>query len=102
MKVKEYFHNVECDCCHKLADDECWHVDESIAREQSSNNGWKRFGDVDYCPDCYTEDEDTGIIKTKDGKWYNGCTGNELTEEFVKDYYYGEIPDCFRNGLNEN
>ena len=28
MKVKEYFHNVECDCCHKLADDYMNHWNE--------------------------------------------------------------------------
>lgn len=34
MIVKEEFYNVECDCCHELADVDLWSVEEATAKEK--------------------------------------------------------------------
>ncbi len=78
MVVKEYFYNVECDCCHELADVENWHVEERDAEEAASDNYWRKLGDKHYCPCCWWIDGDDNIV-TKDGKVWDG-----ETEKFLR------------------
>ena len=99
MKVKEYFHNIECDCCHELADEDYWHVDEEGVKEEANDKGWVKLGDNDYCPNCYIEDEETGITRTKDGKWWLGVSRTEASKNaalnVLKEHYHGEVPTEF-------
>lgn len=58
-----------CDCCGKSADEDtdysCW-GDESIAKYVAMNADWITEGHEDYCPMCYSyDDEDNLILKTK-------------------------------------
>lgn len=71
--VKEYFYNMQCDCCGGLDDDEYWTVDEVHARENAESGDWINRGGRDYCSNCwrYNEDDD---IETKDGKVWDGKT----------------------------
>lgn len=73
MYVKEYFHNIQCDCCNALANDELWHVDEEGAKEDADESGWYTLGGNHYCPNCVKIDDDDNII-TADGKVWNGDT----------------------------
>lgn len=41
MIVKEEFYNVECDCCHELADVDLWSVEEATAKEKALDNDWR-------------------------------------------------------------
>ena len=51
--LKEYFYNVKCDCCNKLADEESWQNEEGIIRgEIMPEENWKNIGGKFYCPDC--------------------------------------------------
>lgn len=76
MKVKEYFHNVQCDCCKELASDTWW-VDDEQAHEVADENDFLNLGGKDYCPRCrYIDDGDN--ICTKDGRRFDSETYEEL------------------------
>lgn len=74
MIVKENFYNVECDCCHCLADEDTWCVKERDVKDVMLNNDWRELGGKHYCPDCWKLDDDDNIV-TKDGKVWDGDTG---------------------------
>lgn len=78
MIVKEYFYNVECDCCHCLANEDLWQVDENTAKENALDNDWREFEGKHYCPKCWKLDDDENIV-TKDGKVWDWDT-----EEFLR------------------
>ena len=76
--IKEYFYNIECDHCKRLANDEMWnnepHRDEIIPNDEP----WQHLGGKDYCPDCWHWDDDNHIV-TADGKVWD-----EDTEELIR------------------
>ena len=39
--------------------------------------GWKNLGGKDYCPDCWSWDDDDNIV-TKDGRKFDGDTYEEI------------------------
>ena len=78
MIIKKYFYNVECDCCHCLANEDCWQVDEATAKEDALDNDWREFEGKHYCPNCWKLDDDDNIV-TKDGKVWDWDT-----EEFLR------------------
>ena len=72
--LKEYFYNVKCDCCGKLADKEMWQNEEGVIRgEIMSEENWKTLGGKDYCSDCWHYDDDDNIV-TSDGHVWDGDT----------------------------
>ena len=72
--LKEYFYNVKCDCCNKLADEGLWQNDEGIIRgEIMPEENWKTLGGNDYCRDCWHCDDDDNIV-TADGHVWDGDT----------------------------
>ena len=72
--LKEYFYNVKCDYCNKIADEETWQNEEGIIRgEIMPEENWKTLGGKDYCPDCWHYDDDDNIV-TADGHVWNGDT----------------------------
>lgn len=68
MRVKKYFHNIQCDVCGDLANEEMWHEDMKTVAEVANESGWyyDPVDDKHYCPDCY-EYGDDGEILVKDG-----------------------------------
>lgn len=82
MIVKENFYNVECDCCHCLANEDWWQVDENAAKEDALDGDWREFEGKHYCPNCWKLDDDDNIV-TKDGKVWDWDTEKFLrnTEE---------------------
>lgn len=79
MIIKEYFYNIQCDCCGiSIGNEELWHVDEEGAKEDAYDYGeFKHLGGKDYCPNCW-ELDDNDNIKTKDGKVFDGETEKEI------------------------
>lgn len=73
MYVKEYFYNIQCDCCKALANEELWRVDEEGAKEDADESGWYTLGGKHYCPNCVKIDDENNII-TADGKVWDGDT----------------------------
>lgn len=77
--LKEYFYNVKCDCCGKLADEEMWQNEEGVIRgEIMPEENWKTLGGKDYCPDCWHYDDDDNIVTADGHVW------NTDTEELIK------------------
>lgn len=65
-EVKMY--TVVCDNCKKSADDDtdysCWN-DKNAAKEVASNDNWITDDDKDYCPNCYSYDDEDNLIIEK-------------------------------------
>lgn len=79
MIIKEYFYNVQCDCCGiGLGNEDLWRNDEEGAKEDAfDNGGFKHLGGKDYCPSCWQYDDDDNIV-TKDGRKFDGDTEEEI------------------------
>lgn len=75
-RVKEHFHNVQCDCCGELASETWWNNDDD-ARNVAYDSDFYTLGGRDYCPDCVTIDDDDNFV-TKDGRKYDGNTHEEI------------------------
>jgi hypothetical protein len=78
MLVKREFHNIECDCCGQLLDEETWWDDKDVLPAILSECGWKQLGDGHYCEECWYRDDDDNIV-TKDGRKFDD-DGNEIKE----------------------
>ena len=63
--VKEYFYNVKCDRCGKLANEELWGNDVAFAKEDADESGFIEVDGKHYCPDCYTIDDEDNIVVKK-------------------------------------
>jgi len=66
MIVSEHFYSVKCDNCGKVgaSDEGMFWSDELGAKEEAMDSGWINGDDKDYCPDCWSyDDEDNLIIK---------------------------------------
>ena len=84
MNVKEYFFNRQCDVCGRLLDEELWHNDTDSLRDVAAECNWQHLGGRDYCPDCWTYDDDDNI-ECKDGRKYDE-DGNRIDKNiFVED-----------------
>ena len=81
--IKEYFYNVQCDCCGvSLGNEEMWRTDEQGAKDDAygDDGGFINLGGKDYCPSCYKIDENDNYV-TKDGKVFDGDTQEEIITE---------------------
>jgi len=79
MNIKEYFFNRQCDVCGTLLDDEMWHNDTDSLRDVAAESGWQHLGGRDYCPDCWSIDDDDNIA-TNDGRRYDGDTHERIRD----------------------
>ena len=83
MKVRETFCNIKCDCCGQPMDDENYYPEEELPTIAAECN-FKHLGGRDYCPDCWTYDDDDNI-ECKDGRKYDE-DGNRIDKNiFVED-----------------
>ena len=76
--VKREFHNIECDCCGQLLDEETWWDDQEVLPAILAECGWKQLGGGHYCEECWNRDDDDNIV-TKDGRKFDD-DGNEIKE----------------------
>lgn len=91
MRVKKYFHNIQCDVCGDLANESGWYYDP--------------VDDKHYCPDCY-EYGDDGEILVKDGMVNTMeiiLLGKRL-EDYPKTEYYERrlIYTTYSSGFREH
>ena len=81
MIIEKKFHNVKCDHCGRLLDDETWWDDQdalttTILREC----GWIECeGGRHYCDECWTRDDDDNIV-TKDGRKWDDYDHKEIRQ----------------------
>ena len=71
MIVDRQFHNIKCDACGRLIDDETWWDDKDALTTQILDecNWIECEGGRHYCDECWEYDDDDNIV-TKDGrKW---------------------------------
>lgn len=59
-------HGAQCDNCGEIwihSDSGCvaYH-DEETVREQIMNSEWLSEGGKDYCPDCYSHDDNDALV----------------------------------------
>lgn len=73
MLIKEYFYNIECDCCKTLADDSLWCADPEGAKEVADDNSWRTLGGKHYCPKCWHYDDNDNVC-TNDGNVWDDDT----------------------------
>lgn len=98
-RVKEHFHNIQCDCCGEIAS-ETWWNNEDDAGTVADNSGYITLGDRDYCPNCVTIDDDNNYV-TKDGRRYSGETHEEMDNsenfalEAIKSVVGTDAPEKF-------
>ena len=78
MKVSELFYNVKCDCCGELLDPEMWYEEDDPIGQIYDEEGWKHFGDKDYCMECWQWNDEDCIV-TKDGRIFDE-EGNIIEE----------------------
>ena len=78
MKVRETFCNIKCDCCGQPMDDENYYPENELPTIAAECN-FKHLGGRDYCPDCWTYDDDDNIV-CGDGRKYNGNTHEPVIE----------------------
>ena len=77
--VKREFHNIECDCCGQLLDEETWWDDQEVLPAILAECGWKQLGGSHYCEKCWYRDDDDNIV-TKNGRKFDD-DGNEIKED---------------------
>lgn len=80
MIVTREFHNVECDHCGQLLDEETWWDDKNDLSGILDECGWKELGNKHYCDNCWERDDDDNIV-TKDGRKYDD-DGNRVDKKW--------------------
>ena len=79
MIVDRQFHNIKCDACGRLIDDETWWDDKQALTSTILNecNWIECEGGRHYCDECWSRDDDDNII-TKDGRKWDDDTHKEI------------------------
>ena len=79
MLVKRELHNIECDCCGQLLDEETWWDDQdALTTTTLPECGWIECeGGRHYCDECWTHDDDDNIV-TKDGRKWDDYDHKEI------------------------
>lgn len=79
MIINRTFHNVECDHCGALLDEETWWDDkEALTTNILPDCGWIECeGSRHYCEECWTRDDDDNIV-TKDGRKWDDYDHKEI------------------------
>lgn len=69
MIIERLFHNIKCDCCEALLDEDTWWNDKDALTQVLDECGWIECEGRHYCDECWIRDDDDNIV-TKDGrKW---------------------------------
>ena len=83
MIIDRTFHNIQCDHCGALIDEETWWDDMEVLTSTILDGcGWIECeGGRHYCDECWTRDDDDNIV-TKDGrKWDDDKHKEILTDK---------------------
>src|SRR5574344_1946231 len=63
--VKKEFHNIKCDSCGALLDEEMWHDDVESLRSIMGEKGFIEVYGKHYCQNCYHINDDDNIKNKK-------------------------------------
>ena len=79
MIVDRQFHNIKCDHCGALIDEETWWDDKQALTSTILNecNWIECEGGRHYCDECWSRDDDDNIV-TKDGRKWDDDTHKEI------------------------
>lgn len=70
MIVNRQFHNIKCDYCGALLDNETWWDDAKALRTTVLNEcGWIECEGQHYCPRCWFINDNDEIETKDDKKW---------------------------------
>ena len=80
MIVDRQFHNIKCDACGRLIDDEMWWDDKDALTTQILNEcNWIECEGRHYCDECWEHDDDDNIV-TKDGRKWTDYDHKEIRQ----------------------
>ena len=80
MIVDRQFHNIKCDACGRLIDDETWWDDKDALTTQILNDcNWIECEGRHYCDECWEHDDDDNIV-TKDGRKWRDYDHKEIRQ----------------------
>lgn len=80
MIIDRQFHNIKCDACGRLIDDETWYDDkDALTTTILDECGWIECEGRHYCDECWTRDDEDNII-TKDGRKWDDYDHKEIKQ----------------------
>lgn len=80
MIVDRQFHNIKCDACWRLIDDETWYDDKNALTTQILDEcNWIECEGRHYCDECWEHDDDDNIV-TKDGRKWTDYDHKEIRQ----------------------
>ena len=80
MIIEKKFHNVKCDHCGRLLDEETWWDETDAVPAILGDCGWIECeGGRHYCDECWTRDDDDNIV-TKDGRMWDDYDHKEIRQ----------------------
>lgn len=79
MIIDRTFHNIKCDHCGALIDEETWWDDKQALTSTILNDcNWIECeGGRHYCDECWSRDDDDNIV-TKDGRKWDDYSHKEI------------------------
>jgi len=80
MIIDRQFHNIKCDCCGRLIDDETWWENGEPVPAILDECGWIECEGRHYCDECWEHDDDDNIV-TKDGRKWDDYDHKEIKED---------------------
>ena len=83
MIIDRTFHNIQCDHCGALLDEETWWDDkDALTTNILPECGWIECeGGRHYCEECWTRDDDDNIVTSDGRKWDDFSHKEILTNE---------------------
>ena len=80
MIIEKKFHNVKCDHCGRLLDEETWWDETDAVPAILGDCGWIECeGGRHYCDECWEHDDDDNIV-TKDGRKWTDYDHKEIRQ----------------------
>jgi len=80
MIINRQFHNIKCDNCGALLDEETWWDDkDALTTTILDECGWIECGGRHYCDECWEHDDDDNIV-TRDGRKWTDYDHKEIKD----------------------
>ena len=79
MIIDRLFHNIQCDGCGELLDEETWYDDKDAIHTILDECGWIECEGRHYCDKCWEYDDDDNIV-TKDGRKWTDYDHKEIRQ----------------------
>lgn len=82
MVIDRVFHNIQCDHCGKMLDDEFWWDEQQGMPSILNECGWIECEGRHYCDQCWEYDDDDNIV-TMDGRKWDDYDHKEIKKKDV-------------------